>query len=118
MAENIVSPTDAPDSPHFEPFKWHRDETEHANLPGGAVMSFATKARDISLGVQTILEIIERDSLAEDFGDKKLFSENHQSGLLRMAIASLSMLGIRSGEIIDWAYEHHTDAGRSEGKAA
>lgn len=97
----------------FEPFQWHMEETENANLPGGAVMRLATAAHDVSRGAQTILEIIERDGLTGE-GERRLFNDNVHGALLRMAITSLSMLGDKSDSIIEWAYKHHTPEGRRE----
>jgi hypothetical protein len=104
------------DAPIFEAFQWHQEETENASLPGGAVMRFATAARDISQGARTILEIIEIDGLAEEAGERKLFGDYVHGTLLRMAITSLSMLGDESDSIMKWAHERHTPEGRGENK--
>lgn len=113
-----VDSTSCPtDTAIFEPFQWHRDEVERAKLPGRAIMSFATKAQDISTGAKTILEILEADELAEDADRRRLLNEAHRGHLLRMVITSLGMLGETSDEIMEWAFEHHTPEGRKEAAA-
>lgn len=101
----------------FEPFRWHREETVNARLPGGAVMLFAGAVQDVSLGAQTILEILERDELAETSGDQKMLNKCDAGRLQRMAISSLRLLGEDAEEIMKWAYERHTPAGKRERQA-
>lgn len=102
----------------FEPFQWHREETENAMLPGGAVMRFTGAVKDLSLGAMTILEILERDELAEEGGDPKILNKCDASRLMRIAIASLRLLGEDADEITEWAYEHHTPEGKQERQEA
>ena len=110
----LDSTTNPPKATHFQPFQWHREETQNAALPGTAVMHFASEVHDISNGAHTILQILESDGLAESFEERKLLGESHRGYLLRMAIASLGMLGDRSQRLMDWAYEHHTPEGQKE----
>lgn len=114
MAESILTPTTPDTSALFEPFQWHRKETENASLPGEAVMRFASEAQDISNGARTILEILERDNLMDHEEGRKLFNDNVRGSLLRMAITSLSQLSDSSDHLIDWAYKYHTAEGRAE----
>lgn len=111
MSANDFTPSE---TAIFEAFQWHREETENTMLPGGAVMRFASAAQDLSLGAQTILEILERDSLAEEHGDRKILNNCDAGRLQRMVISSLRMLGDECEEIMEWAYEHHTPEGKAE----
>lgn len=116
MSANDFTP--ASNNVIFEPFQWHRKETENAMLPGGAVMRFAGVVKDLSLGAMTILEILEHDELAETGGDQKMLNKCDASRLMRMAISSLQLLGEDADEVAEWAYEHHTTEGKQERRHA
>lgn len=111
MTKSIIPPSDLADSAIFKRFQWHREAIDRAHLPGAAVMNFATKAHDISCGAKTILEILERDTLAESQGERQLLNASVQSDLLRMVIASLGMLNDSSESLFDWVHKHHMPIG-------
>lgn len=112
---NDMPQTESPNYVLDDFFRWSREETETASLPGGHVMNFAEETADLMGGINTILNLLAENELHQDANGegKKLFNDFVSSKLLRMAIRSSSILEERSHRLMDWAYEYHTPEGRS-----
>ncbi len=77
-------PVDQPEY-QFTPFAWVKG--------GGEMMNFVGLTRDVSGGVKTVLQVLERDLLENGFGDASpIFSPVHAGTLTRFVIASLDLL--------------------------
>lgn len=69
----------------FEPFEWVKS--------GNETMHFIGLARDVSEGVKTVIQVLERDQLEQGFGDASpIFGPFHAGFLTRFVIASLDLL--------------------------
>lgn len=84
-------PVDRPQY-QFEPFAWVKD--------GNEMMDFVGLTRDVSGGVKTVLQVLERDLIEHGFGDASpIFSPFHVGVLTRFVIASLDLLETEAGRI-------------------
>ncbi|MCM1513324.1 MAG: hypothetical protein NC112_09505 [Oxalobacter formigenes] len=73
--------------PSFQPFSW---------LPEGDTKStdaLIACTMDIAYGIETILQIIEMDSLCKDNGETGIFQKYDLDKLHRLAITSARLLG-------------------------
>lgn len=100
----------------LDPFKWHPKELEHASIPGSYLTDLSGAVRDIAGGVETIIELLERDDAAPECEDEPCLILNRcdAGNLARLAIRSLSLLNEEAQKSIDHAWEHHTPEGREE----
>ena len=79
----------------FQPFAWFDPAQAAQTLPTHRTMSMCATTRDIAAGVQTVLQMLERQSLDKaeaDPGDPVLFSDVVAGRLLRLSVASLALL--------------------------
>jgi hypothetical protein len=77
-------------------------------LPAFAPVTFFNRARDITAGCATILELLEQDDLSEDSatdGERPMLSISSRSELMRMTIAALSLLSEDAAARIDWVHK-------------
>lgn len=106
--------------PIFQPITGYRDETVHADLPGGHVMQFADMAKSIAEGAALIIEIGQFEAMTEycraegDEGVPRMLYSHHHEKLQKMAVASLSALSNEAERIMTWAFDHHTPEGKRE----
>lgn len=94
--------------PIFKPFTWHHEVANQATIDGKAYAELAGTVRDVSQGVQTILELIEFDYLRGTSGERPVMSDIHAGDLSRLAIRSLMLLSEDAERRIEWAYENQT----------
>ncbi len=112
---NATVKDNPPNEPLFQPFQWHDEALDNARLPSSTVMQFVGQVRDITAGVQTILELRQRDSAEDDCEDTlKLLNEYFHGNLTRLSIAALELLNNKSEKIDNWAHEYHAKEGRAE----
>lgn len=103
--------------PIFSAFEWGHDEVnaQGVTVPGDVYADLLNKTRDITHGVATILEILERDRLSTEFdNDRPILSMHAESALMRLAIRSAHMLRDETERSTQWAYDHCTPEGRKE----
>lgn len=109
MAE--ADTTLALDSATSEPlcyhFKWHSDALDNVMLPGEAVMRLTGKVRDVTSGVNTILNLLQHEDLATDGEIQPLMPADMRGNLARLAITSLQMLNDEAESFTDWATKYH-----------
>ena len=105
--------------PIFTHFSWHRQELESANLPGTYLTSITGAVRDISSGVGSILELLEKNEMERECYDDQqiIFDRYVASNLARLAIRSLEMLNAEAERLTNHAWEIHTPEGRADAKA-
>lgn len=73
----------------FEPFEW----VKFGKKSGNQTLHFIGLARDVSEGVKTVIQVLERDQLEHGFGDASpIFSPFHAGFLTRFVIAALDLL--------------------------
>lgn len=76
----------------FQPFQWIDNHSREARL-ASAVMNMA-------LGIRTILEVIDEDSMRRDCDDPPIFNDYHRGALLRLANESCWALHLQAEEVI------------------
>ena len=112
---NATVKDNPPNEPLFQPFQWHDEALDNARLPSSTVMQFVGQVRDITAGVQTILELGEHDAAEDDCEDsQKLLNEYYQANLTRLSIAALGLLSYKSENMTRWAHEYYTQEERAE----
>jgi hypothetical protein len=107
--------------PIFSAFEWGHDavNADGVTVPGRVYADLLNKTHDITLGVATILEILERDRLSAEFGDDRpILSVHAESALMRLAIRSAHMLRDEAEHSTQWAYDQCTPEGRKAKTAA
>lgn len=103
------------DAPHdrrvlFTPFEWTRraERCVHISVDGGRVAAFAGGVRDVSAGVRTVMQIIERDDIDADDADDHgrplpaLLGVQHKADLLRLCTWALDRLQADSDRMVDY----------------
>ena len=103
-----TSSIEAPSKAIFEPFEWHRVPLgASSSVPAHVSADFAAEVQDVTRGVRTILQILERDAqeaelVDDDGGDvPALLSPLHAEHLRRLCIAALELLGDRAEQTVD-----------------
>ncbi|MCF8203660.1 MAG: hypothetical protein K9J82_01190 [Methylotenera sp.] len=94
----------------FTPFTWHhRAQTlSPVSVDGGRVAEFAGGVRDVSAGVRTVMQIIERDDIEADNDDGQgnptpaLLGVQHKADLLRLCTWALDRLEADSNRMVDY----------------
>lgn len=91
----------------FQPHEWHSPDTEHAKLPGYAVMRFTGRTRDIASGCRSIIQLLDWDEGSQEVDPPRLpqhlLSPQHRSDLSRYMAASLEMLDVEGERLLEWA---------------
>lgn len=84
------------DQPMHEPFSWLMP-----SIRGSKDAEFVVRVRNISIGVETTLQIIRNDTLDRDADRPTMFSPNDMEGLMFLATESLAMLAEQAERMID-----------------
>ena len=96
----------------FEPFEWHAVPRKPMALDGCRMADFAGSVYDVSAGVRSVLQIIERDRVDEDSTDAggvdipAMLDVATSERLSRLCIASLTLLSEESERMIDFLRDH------------
>ena len=115
-----MADTNTTNEPIFSAFEWGHEgvNAEGVTIPGRVFAKLVNQTRDITHGVATIMEILERDMLSEDADEPCIFRGSESSVLMRLAIRSAHMLRDETERLTDWAYKYQTPEGRKEHAAA
>ncbi|EJL87864.1 hypothetical protein PMI16_02751 [Herbaspirillum sp. CF444] len=89
----IDSPV-VPQKTLFQPFSWHTGKPRSSNA------RLAELCKDIGCGIATVLQFMEFDD-HETLDGRPLFSKNHRAQLLRLAMASATLLSNVADREID-----------------
>jgi hypothetical protein len=113
IADRTVAPeTDAPLDRRviFTPFTWHHraQKLAQVSVDGGRVAEFAGGVRDVSAGVRTVMQILERDEIDEHDVDDSgrpmpaLLGVQPKADLLRLCTWALARLEADSARMVDY----------------
>lgn len=83
----------------LKPFQWHRPEIE--NVPG---VLLAGNALDLALGINCVLEILQKNGLEKEYGTEPL-SLNQEGRLMGLVIAASRALADDAERYLNWARE-------------
>lgn len=89
----------AEDTQNYKTFSWYQEG------PGNSDEQLIEVTRDVSLGLGDVLGMIEASLMNEDDGLPGMLSKSVQMRLLRMAIASSSLLNMASSDRISQTNE-------------
>lgn len=105
-----MADADTTKGPIFEAFRWADDDLydDHVTVPGRVFADLTNTVRDIASGVATILEIMERDRLAKEDGERAMLPHIEAESLSRLAIQAAKLLEAEAQRGAYWAAEHRT----------
>jgi hypothetical protein len=88
----------------FRQFQWHLEGADMVSIPSGAAVRMASKVRDISTGISTILELVEHDLV---LSNEKLLTTFQMGSLVRMGIAASADLDECAASFGEWVEQYH-----------
>lgn len=91
----------------YKPFQWYAQETEQTTIQAGASLRFASRAKDVSEGLFTILEMVSTDRFS---GTEQMIDDCRLSALVRMAAVVAGDLSAEADSYIDWVGDRANDA--------
>ncbi len=108
----MTAPTTKP-AHLFKPFSWFSwtDRTPTPGIipvPSHRVLSTASTIRDLTNGIELVLEMIERDMIdghEEEDAPPPLLSNGHRDTLMRMAITAAKIAAREAETLTDWVIE-------------
>jgi len=107
LASSASAPeASTPPEPLFQPFQWLDSQSIAHELPAWPALELYSNTRDIASGVCTVLQILERQRLDAVTGTAPLFSPCDEGSLMRLAIASLGLLGLEAERFSELAQRH------------
>jgi hypothetical protein len=96
-------------------YRFHREAVDNVRLPGGAVMRFAEMAHDMARGMRTVASVLAADDQAtQDADAPRLLAVDDREALIRVMYLNMDLMASQAGELMEWAYDCHTDKGRAE----
>jgi hypothetical protein len=101
-------------APLFRPMVLSDEAVDSVTLPGDVVMRFVNLTHSIADGAQLVGQILESEAVHDSLGDTPFLSKSNREVLSRLSTAALGQLVNECDQIREWAYKHHTDAGREK----
>jgi hypothetical protein len=91
-----------PQEPTFHPFAWHY--AVGSPLPADRVLTDAGQIRDLTAGAALVLELLERQELDVEEGERPMFTPQQQCDLMRLAITASRAAARTAEDLNDWAH--------------
>lgn len=78
-------------------------------------MRFAEMAHDMARGMRTVASVLAADDQAtQDADAPRLLAVDDREALIRVMYLNMDLMASQAGELMEWAYDCHTDKGRAE----
>lgn len=78
--------------PQVKPYSWTTEAAGDVLIPAHHFNRLVDHTADIAGGVAALLELLEANDLREPFGEQPIVDAHDRSSLMRLAIASTSLL--------------------------
>ena len=100
----------------FEPFRWAGKELDNVSVPGRYLANMCNVVMDIAPGLQTIVNILERDTLEDQTEDSPslMLGTVDASNLARLVSQTLELLNAHAERTMNHAWRDNTDEGRAQ----